>query len=230
MVEQCVNCDEKISEGGLLTSPNKYLSQSELSIINFVEGTSYAALCSKCGQRVNTSAHHKLNSSIDEIKDYLQRAAPDFPMLTVGVLPGANEYRALGMVTANIAVGTGFFNELSQGISDMFGAVNEQSGMALKVNKGEAAARGILVSKALAMGANAIIGVDVDYGVTNNNAATVNMQGTAIIISDPAAVLGEKATKSAEWIVWAWSRLIQLRRWSQGEIRDGEIYFPSPPQ
>lgn len=230
MAEQCINCGAKISDGGLLSSGNSYLSEKILRLVNLVEATEYQALCEKCGEQLRIEAQHKLNREMEERKAYLERTAPEFPMLTVGVLPGANEYRALGLVTANVSVGTGLFNEFSQGLSDLFGAVNEQTGMAFKVNKGEAAARGILVKKALGMGANAIIGVDIDYGVTNNNAATVNMQGTAVLIPDPAAIFGENAAKVSGWVDWTWKRLGQLRRWDRGDIRDGDVFAAVLPQ
>lgn len=224
MAEQCVNCGAKITSGTLLSSPNHVLPPEQIRVVNFVEGSDYEGLCDKCGQQLFADALHKLSREFDEHKNYLDRSVPEFPMLTVGVLPGANEYLALGMVTANVAVGTGLFNEFSQGISDLFGAVNEQSGMALKVNKGEAAARSILVKKALGMGGNAIIGVDVDYGVTTNNAATVNMQGTAVAIANAASVFGEDVAKIVGRIDASWRRVKQLSRWSQGDIRDGEVY------
>lgn len=63
--------------------------------------------------------------------------------------------------------------------------------MALKVNSGEAAARSIVVNKAIALGANCIIGVDIDYGTTANNAATVTMQGTTVVIRTLVEVLSD---------------------------------------
>lgn len=224
MAEQCVNCGQKITDGGLISDPNQYLSDRWLRILNFVNATAHEAMCNKCGGEIHASAELALQREQAKLKEDLEKASADFPMMTIGVLPGRNEFRVLGMVTANVAVGTGLFNEFSQGVSDFFGTVNVQSGMASKVNKGEAATRGILVQRAIQMGANCIIGVDVDYGVTNNNAATVNMQGTAVRIPDLRAILGDEACEAAEWIEWAWKRLKDLHRWSRGDIREGEVY------
>ncbi|MBW6525259.1 YbjQ family protein [Sphingomonas sp. RHCKR7] len=47
------------------------------------------------------------------------------------------------------------------------------------------------MTNALASGANCILAVDIDYGTTGNNAATVNMQGTAVVIANLSAVLAE---------------------------------------
>lgn len=192
--------------------------------MNFVHGTDYEAMCAKCGKGMQSEAFSTLELEAESLKKLLAATAPDFPMMTIGVLPGQAAFRILGMVTANVAVGTGLFNEFSQGFSDFFGTVNMQSGMAGKVNKGEAAARSILAHKAIQMGANCIIGVDVDYGVTNNNAATVNMQGTAVHVQDIGAVLSAAGCAASEKISAGWGRLRDVQRWLRGQIETGEVY------
>lgn len=224
MAEECINCGQKISSGGLLSVPNSYFGESTVRLVNFVLAQNYEALCEKCGADPQAETYNALRTERERLKRYMEAATTDFPMMTIGVLPGSVGFRVLGMVTANVSVGTGLFNEFSQGFSDMFGLVNSQTGMAHKVNNGEAAARGILVSKAIQMGANCIIGVDVDYGVTNNNAATVNMQGTAVIVEDLDTLLTPEGSKLAARINAAWQHLHALNRWSQGEIREGEVF------
>jgi uncharacterized protein YbjQ (UPF0145 family) len=128
------------------------------------------------------------------------------------------------MITANVAVGTGLFNELSQGFSDFFGSTNTESGMAYKVNSGEAVARSILVQKAIGIGANAIIGVDIDYGTTTNNAATVNMQGTAVFVKNLSEILDEAEFIAAEKIRRTVARVSLLQGWLKGDLkREPEI-------
>jgi len=227
MADACSNCGEKITDGGFLSGPNPRLSDGSLRIINFVNGTEAEEMCNKCGSGASANAAYAIDNERDRIKSGLRKVALDFPMMTIGALPGSADFRVLGMVTANVTVGTGLFNEFSQGFSDFVGAVNTQSGMASKVNKGEAAARQLLVQRAMQLGANSIIGVDVDYGVTNNNAATVNMQGTAVRIANLSAVLGEEACKAAEWLGWAWGRLNKLDRWALGDIHEGEVWAAS---
>lgn len=224
MTDVCANCGEKISEGGFLSAPNARLSASSLRIVNFVNGSDFSEMCEKCGSEDRRSATYKLDQERDRTKLQLRQVALDFPMMTIDCLPANADFRVLGMVTANVAVGTGLFNEFSQGVSDLVGAVNTESGMASKVNKGEAAARQMLVQRAMQMGANCIIGVDVDYGTTTNNAATVNMQGTAVRLAVMSSVLGESACNAAEWLGWAWSRLSDIDRWARGDIREGEVW------
>ncbi|MBW6525260.1 hypothetical protein KZ813_00220 [Sphingomonas sp. RHCKR7] len=85
--------------------------------------------------------HRGIDREIFERTRYVEANITDFPMLTVSWLPAHAEVRIKNMVTANVTVGTGFFSEFSQGFSDFAGAVNTNSGMSYKVNKGEAAAR-----------------------------------------------------------------------------------------
>lgn len=229
MTELCPNCSEKISDGGVFGKPNNVLPASAVAIINLVYGSAYEALCEKCGAQWRIEANHRLHTEMSLLNKGIEAAMATFPLLTVGVLPDGNRYRALGMITGNVTVGTGLFNEFSQGISDMFGAINQQSGMALKVNKGEAAARAIIVQKAVALGANCVIGVDIDYGITTNNAATVNMQGTAIVVPDLAAIFDEQTKFTAEWLQWAMQHGARLKRWVDGKIRTGETFEAVKP-
>lgn len=224
MAEQCLNCGEKITGLTIFGAPNNPLSDEAVRIVNFIDGTSERALCNKCGGEREVEARGKLAAETRLVRERLRRVVGQFPMMTIGVLPAGNDFRVLGMVTANVTVGTGLFNEFSQGFSDTFGAMTTSSGMSGKVNKGEAAARSLLIEKALDLGGNCIIGVDIDYGVTGNNSATVNMQGTAVSVANLATVMGEGTAAIADWIRAAWQRMPLLERWAAADFRSGETY------
>lgn len=139
-------------------------------------------------------------------------------MFTSGMWGQIGPVKLIGMVTANVTVGTGFFNEFSQGISDIFGTINVDSGMASKVNSGEAAARAIVVNKAISLGANCVLAVDIDYGTTANNAATVNMQGTAAFIENIDNVLEAGSALRAKKLSNSIANLEITRGWLRGEL------------
>jgi uncharacterized protein YbjQ (UPF0145 family) len=160
----------------------------------------------------------KFKAEQENCMGYIKANIVDFPMMTISQVPPGAQCRIKAMVTANATVGTGLFSELSQGFSDMFGMTNTTSGMALKVNSGEATVRAIIANKAVAMGANCVIGVDIDYGVTNNNAATVNMQGTAVLISNLNEILDDAEFAKAQKIEAAYARIKELDRWLRGEF------------
>lgn len=178
-----------------------------------MNGTEYPELCVKCGDTPKHDAFKKIDTELKEKTAFIGEHVVDFPMFTTAHLPRAADYRLKAMITANITVGTGFFSEFSQGFSDLTGAVNATTGMSYKVNKGEASARSILVSKAIALGANCIIGVDIDNGTTGNNAATINMQGTAAVVSNMEVVLHETELAKANDLHDAYVRIEQLNQW-----------------
>ncbi len=183
MSRTCLNCGAKISDSGFFV--NRLLGEKKTNRINKALDKDLAETCEKCGPQLLSESGVKLRAEIDQLRNTLEEClSNDFPLFTVGAPPVGVKYYILGLVTANVTVGTGFFNEWMQGFQDTFGLVSIESGMAHKTNKGELVARRILIGKALQMGSNAILGVDIDYGITGNNSAVINMQGTAAYIED----------------------------------------------
>jgi uncharacterized protein YbjQ (UPF0145 family) len=213
MADECRNCGAKITGGGIFGTPNTVYHPKKTEIVNFVHGTDYEELCEICGVQIVGETLGNLKTEANECRAYIQDNIIDFPMMTISQVPPGASCRIKAMVTANVTVGTGLFSEVSQGFSDLFGATNINSGMALKVNSGEATARGIIANKAISMGANCVIGVDIDYGTTNNNAATVNMQGTAVVISNLSEILDSKEFDKAQKIDASYARALQISRW-----------------
>ncbi|MPS67238.1 MAG: heavy metal-binding domain-containing protein [Novosphingobium sp.] len=218
MSDRCGNCDAEITDGGIIKGPNRRYGPGQVAILNFVSGTQYTDICEKCGRNDYESAILGLKGERQQCQDYMTANVVDFPMMTISQVPPDADCRIKSMVTANVTVGTGLFSELSQGFSDMFGATNVASGMALKVNSGEATARSILVTKAVAMGANCIVGVDVDYGTTANNAATVNMQGTAVVIRNLDAILDTDVLERFGTFEAKLARAQEITRWLAGDF------------
>lgn len=211
MAEQCGNCGSEISVGGMLKGPNYRIPEARVMTINAVQQEQYSDLCDKCGSKLVKSTMTKLKQDLEGWSGFIRANVSFFPMMTVHHIPNARMLMK-GMVTANVTVGTGIFSEMSQGLSDLFGVTNTSSGMALKVNTGEAAARTILVEKTLAIGGNCIIGVDVDYGTTTNNAATVNMQGTAVSVANLAEVLDGPEMERGRKLAEAFDRASAVRQ------------------
>jgi uncharacterized protein YbjQ (UPF0145 family) len=218
MADECLYCGSEIRSGALIKADNTRLAKLSVEIVNFIHKTDYVELCETCGLDLVRETKRELNVELESKQAYYAANIADFPMMTIGSLPASTEFRVKSMVTANVTVGTGFFNEFSQGFSDLFGAINSTSGMAHKVNSGEAAARSILVRQAVALGANAVIGVDIDYGITANNAATINMQGTAVYVSKLGTLLDKPQAVRAEELRCAISRIAELRRWLNGDF------------
>jgi|GEM_PF-1909859 uncharacterized protein YbjQ (UPF0145 family) len=218
MNDVCLNCGSAITQGAKFRSPNLRKKPETVAYVNFIHETKYPDLCEKCGPVLVQEAYSIIDRRISEQLEVIQSRIVDYPMFTMSWLPASIDVRFKGMITANVTVGTGFFSEFSQGFSDFTGAVNVKSGMSHKVNKGEAAARSILVEKAMALGANCVIGVDIDYGTTANYAATINMQGTAALVSNLDALVHADELAKAHELQQAYDRVAELSRWRAGQI------------
>lgn len=216
MSDECGNCGATISKGSTFKAENLRLQAGHVAKANFINQTTAPEMCQKCGHAALTQANETLEREIEERTAFVQQHITDFPMFTLSWLPATISVKLKNMITANITIGTGLFNEISQNWSDAFGAVSTTGGMTGKVNKGEAAARAILVDKAMRIGANCLLAVDVDYGTTANNAATINMQATAASIANLEALLEPAELERAETLQEAYRRIVQLRRWRAG--------------
>ncbi len=218
MSDNCQNCGAQITSGSTFRAANERKSADTVAFVNFINHADYVELCDKCGTTPLAEATYDVEREIADQTRLAHERVIDFPMFTTSWLPATAEIRLKTMITANVTVGTGFFSEFSQGFSDFTGAVNVNTGMSYKVNKGEATARSILVTKAMSINANCVIGVDIDYGTTGNNAATINMQGTAAVISNLDAILHPEELAKMQALQNIHARIIQLRRWRDGDI------------
>lgn len=102
---------------------------------------------------------------------------------TTNTLQGRDitEYR--GLVTGEAILGANIFKDLFAGIRDIVGgrsgAYEEELGRAREIALSE------MQQRARAMGANAVIGVDLDYETVGQNGSMlmVSATGTAVIVA-----------------------------------------------
>lgn len=86
----------------------------------------------------------------------------------------------MGLLNASVVLGTGFLSEFSAGIADTLGIESER--FSQKVEQAKQATQTKLKQKALAIKANAIIGIDYDIFMVGNNMVGVSINGTAVTI------------------------------------------------
>jgi len=84
----------------------------------------------------------------------------------------------LDVVTAEVVLGTGFLSELGGEIADLLGT--RAGGFQEKLRELRKAALRELRNQAFQIGADAIVGVDLDYIILANNILTVVANGTAV--------------------------------------------------
>ncbi|MDX8392056.1 MAG: heavy metal-binding domain-containing protein [Mariprofundaceae bacterium] len=92
-----------------------------------------------------------------------------------------NEYK--GIVVGEAILGANIFRDLFAGIRDIVGG---RSGAYEKeLAKAREAAFGEIKQHAIELGANAVVGVDIDYEVVGKNGSMlmVSVSGTAVILS-----------------------------------------------
>jgi uncharacterized protein YbjQ (UPF0145 family) len=105
----------------------------------------------------------------------------DILISTTSVIEGKPVSRYLGIVTGEAIIGANIFRDLFASVRDIVG------GRSATYEKGLAEARDLALSemrqRAVALGANAVIGVDLDYEVLGqgNGMLMVSASGTAVV-------------------------------------------------
>lgn len=89
----------------------------------------------------------------------------------------------LGVVTSQTIIGANFFKDILGGLRDFFGGRSGTYEKVLDEAKGYAMSE--LIQKAQAMGANAVVGIDLDYETVGSNGSMlmVSASGTAVKIN-----------------------------------------------
>lgn len=125
-----------------------------------------------------------LNRECDELKHMLLSSFPRVPVISIHN-PLNWDYTAIDLVTAQSTLGTGLITDISSGITDLFGVQSEKYNN--KIQDGENLCKAALRSKALSLGANAVIAVDVDYTDMGGakSMVCVCMTGTAVHLNNP---------------------------------------------
>ncbi len=102
-------------------------------------------------------------------------------MSTTSIVEGKPVSRYLGVVTGEAIIGANVFRDMFAVVRDIVG------GRSATYEKGLAEAREVAMSemekKAEELGANAVIGIDIDYEVLgqNNGMLMVAVSGTAVV-------------------------------------------------
>jgi uncharacterized protein YbjQ (UPF0145 family) len=100
---------------------------------------------------------------------------------TTSVVDGRPVSRYLGVVTGEAIIGANIFRDMFAAVRDIVGGRSATYEKAL--NEAREVAIGEMQKRAEALGANAVIGIDVDYEVLgqNNGMLMVAVSGTAVV-------------------------------------------------
>ena len=149
-------------------------------------------LCDSCKKKLDTTlgiveaiekiktegAISKENEKIDMLKK--QELKRDFISTSGFNFEGYKIVKYLNVTSGEVVLGTGFFSEIDASTSDFFGSSSYK--LEDKINKAKEEALDKLIENSIKRGANAVIGVDLDYMTMKNDMIVACANGTAVII------------------------------------------------
>lgn len=97
---------------------------------------------------------------------------------TTHELQGQTIGEYLGIVVGETILGTNIFRDIGAGLRDLVGG--RSGAYEKKMQEAREIAINEMVQKAEALGANAVVGVDIDYETVGNNMMMVSASGTAV--------------------------------------------------
>jgi uncharacterized protein YbjQ (UPF0145 family) len=148
-------------------------------VINEYTDEPQLGYCSKCGEQLYQGAMAERKKEYYNLYSSISNLMPVIPVVTLQN-PMGWEYTVIKMITAQITMGTGVFSEIASSFSDMVGNPSKSYGEKIKAGENDCFMQ--LRVQALNVGANAVIGTDIDYSEMGGgkNLIMVCMAGTAI--------------------------------------------------
>jgi len=191
-IKECPECKTKI-RFGVFKGASMY-EKVFVDLINMFNEEQQEYYCTNCGEKKLIDAKKKISDKNFSIGCKLQNIIDYIPVVTIQN-PKDWDYEIVDMVTAQNTTGTGVFFELSTSIDDIMGGKSEKYNS--KTKEGERICKQMLRVNALQLGANAVIGTDIDYTEVGGSKALfmICMAGTAVRVKN-IEILGE-AVKNA---------------------------------
>jgi len=141
-----------------------------------------AMACRKCGMDISQVLPAEETEKAQKLKEIQERARSI--ILTTGFeVEGRPITEYLGIITSEVVMGTGPIVEFLGGLADLFGS--RSSGFEQKLEQAKDASLEKLRGQAAMLGADAIIGIDIDYMEIAANMLMVVANGTAVRLSGP---------------------------------------------
>ena len=98
---------------------------------------------------------------------------------TTNVLEGYQIKEYLGLVSGEAIMGANVFKDISAGMRDIVGG--RSASYEQQLTEAKTIAMREITEKAEALGANAVIGIDLDYETIRGSMLMVSVSGTAVI-------------------------------------------------
>jgi uncharacterized protein YbjQ (UPF0145 family) len=149
------------------------------------------AKCSECGVKLRWGSPyiicddcHGANATKEKNETVEYEAAIDQILLTTETAPNLNITKRIEIVTAECAFGMNMFKDLFAGVRNVVGGRSKAVQQTMRDSRRTALYE--LKREAYEVGANAVVGVDLDYVELSGAGSMVMLvaSGTAVIIED----------------------------------------------
>jgi len=205
----CESCGAVLGIDGVFSGKQSRLTPAQIEFINEKLGLNLTAGCTKCTKKEASKAYEIGRKEYEmKSKEFLWKHSW-LPMTSSGVSSNW-EFEVIDLVTAQSNLGTGVLINITSDIRDLFGM---QSGSYnTKMAEAERLCKVGLISKALELDADAIIGIDIDYQEVGGGKGIlmVCMTGTAVRLKD-TKVLSKESTEKLINTKKHFSELIALK-------------------
>ena len=141
--------------------------------------------CSECGKKIAGIKNFltaDIGSAVCEDckrqETDIERRAESVLVTTTPTIEGYRIVAYLGIESVEIVIGTGFMSEFTGDVSDFFG--KRSRGFERKLQKAKEAAFDDLKFRAANQGANAVVGIDLDYTEFSRNRIGLILNGTLV--------------------------------------------------
>ncbi len=189
-VKDCPNCQSPIKSG--IISSNALYSKMNSAIINEYNEPKAESYCSKCGKDLYEKYKSQMVSERESLTNQLKKLITNIPVISVHS-PLNWDYEVVGMVTGQSTTGTGVITEFTSSFTDLFGAQSGRHNQKLKAGEDRCFLQ--LRKQAIDLGANAVLGADIDYSEigAGKGMLMVCMAGTAVKLNNVEVIGKEKS-------------------------------------
>ena len=192
-IDKCPNCGAALKNGAF--GVNQLVGSNSLAALNLAFGENRTDSCDKCAGPAN-AIRDKLDIEIDRRRQQFIAASACIPIVSIPA-PMGWDFKSIEIVSAQSVTGTGMFSDVASAFTDLFGTQSKTYNN--KIKGGEDICKAALRLRAIELGGNAVVGVDIDYAEVGGQRAMlmVCMTGTAVSLLDPDSVAPDLMEKTA---------------------------------
>lgn len=146
-------------------------------------------ICFTCSSKIQEEKEKKFKEEVknreEQIKIQKERievASKEVLVVSVPMIEGKKIVKYFNIISSEVTIGTGLFTEIASEIVDMLGTTS--NAIEEKINKAKNLAIDKIKYKAALLGANAVIGAEVEYTVNDKNMIMYSVCGTPVILKN----------------------------------------------